>query len=152
MGCLPVETGFSFGGASRLGPRAGRIGLWMHEHPPIFHPDVERRDFLHERRRRRAAVRLVLVAVPRTGDAAENNFAFAERAVLVLADVRDGGDFSIVFENRHALTGEADDARAVFGNVGDGAGVNESLLFVAADVRRRILLIEHIRLLTSAAA
>src|SRR5205814_3787918 len=96
------------------------------------------------------AVRLVLVAVPRTGDAAENNFAFTERAVLVLADVRDGRDFSVIFENRHALAREANDPGAVFGNVGDAAGVDESFLFVA-DVRRRILLIEHIRLLTSAA-
>src|SRR6266436_5416052 len=65
--------------------------------------------------------------MPRTCDAAENNLAFAERAVLVLADVRDGGDFSIVFENRHALAGQADDAGAVFGNVGDGAGVHVAL-------------------------
>src|SRR5438034_3327672 len=88
--------------------------------------------------------------MPGTSDAAENNLALTKRAVLMLADVRDGGDFSIVFENRDALAGKTDDARAIFGNFGDGAGVNEAIL-VAADVRRRILLIEHFRLLTSAA-
>src|SRR5206468_3687839 len=64
----------------------------------------------------------------RTGDATENNFALPKRAVLVLADVRHGGNLSIVFEYRHALAGKADDARAVFGNIRYSACVNEIVL------------------------
>src|SRR6266571_153206 len=120
-----LKLEFSFGGASRLGACASRIGFGMHEHPAIPHTHIECRNFLDERRRRRAGVRMILVAVPRTSDAAENNFALAERAVLMLADVRDGGNLSVVFENRHAFAGEADDAGAVFGNIRYSAGVNE---------------------------
>ncbi len=45
----------------------------------------------------------------------------------MLADVRDGGKLSVVFENRHALTRKTDDTRAVFGNVCDAAGVNKAV-------------------------
>src|SRR5438552_13045220 len=100
----------------------------MHKHPAILHTNVECGNFLDERRRRRTGVRLILIAVPRTGDAAENNFALAERAVLMLADVRYGGDLSVVFENRHAFAGEADDARAVFRNIRHSTGVHELVL------------------------
>src|SRR5947207_15388626 len=100
---------------------------------------------------RRACFRLVLVAVPWTGDAAKNNFAFAERAVLVLADVRDSGDFPIVFENRHAFTGEADDARTVFGNIRYSAGVNELVLRSGRGNEARTIPGSRMSLLTSGA-
>src|SRR6266700_1806782 len=96
------------------------------------HTAVEGRHLLDEWWRRSAGVRLVLIAVPRASDAAKDKLSFAKRAILVLADVRNGRDLSLVLENRHALAGEADDARPVFGDVGDGAGVNE--LVEAADV------------------
>jgi len=120
-----------------LGADAGRIWFRMNQHTAASNPDIERWHLFDKWRRRRARVRHILIPVPRTGDAAENNLALTERAVLMLADVRDGGDFSIVFENRDALARETDNAGAVFGDFDDGTSVNEPVL-VAADVRRRI--------------
>ena len=97
----------------------------MDEHATVLHAHVERRNFLYERRRRCTRFGLVLIAMPRTSDAAENNFAFAQRPVLMLADIGDSGDFPIVFENRHAFAGETNNASAVIEDVGDGAGVDE---------------------------
>src|SRR6266545_3432313 len=82
-----LKLEFSFGGASRLGARASGIGFGMHKYAAILHKQVECGDFLHKRRRRCPCVGLILIAVPRTGDAAKNNFALPKRAVLVLADV-----------------------------------------------------------------
>jgi hypothetical protein len=65
--------------------------------------------------------------VPRTGDAAVNNLAPTERTVLMLANVRDGRDFPVIFEDRHALAGQADNTSAVVGNVRYRATVNEAI-------------------------
>ena len=100
----------------------------MNEHATVIHAHVERRNFLHERRRRSTCRRDVLITVPRTGDAAVENFALAERPVLVLADVRDGRDFAVVFEDGDALSRQADDTSAVLWDVGDGASIDESVL------------------------
>src|SRR2546426_2119916 len=120
----------------RLGADTGRIWFRMNQHTAASYPDIERRHLFDKWRRRRACVRRILIPVPGTSDTAENDFALTERAVLMLTDIRDGGDFSIVFENCHALAGKTDDAGAVFGNFDDGTSVNEPVL-VAADLRRR---------------
>jgi len=67
--------------------------------------------------------------VPGTGDTTVNNFALAERSVLMLAHVRDGRNLSVVFENRHPFSGNTDDARAVFRDVGHGAGVDKHIRY-----------------------
>src|SRR6266545_340064 len=89
--------------------------------------------------------------MPWTGDTAENNFTLAERAVLMLADVRDGGNLSIVFENRHAFAGEADDAGAVFGNIRYSAAVNELVLRSSRSIEALTIPDFRMRLFTSAA-
>ena len=81
---------------------------------------------LDERRRRRAGFRQILVAVPGAGNAAEHNFPFAKRSILVLTDIGDGGDFSVIFKNRHPLACQTNNARAIFGNIRNRAYVNES--------------------------
>src|SRR5260370_30258944 len=135
----------------RLSSRPGGIRFWMNKHATVLHPDIESWNFFHKRWRGCARFRLVLIAVPRTRDAAKNNFALAERPVLMLAHVRDSGDFSIVLKNRHALPRETHDTSTVFRNVSNRTGVNKTML-VAVDVRRwiRLVFARH-RLLTSAA-
>src|SRR5262245_52079457 len=93
----------------------------MNEHPSVPDTHLERRHFLHKRWRRCACVWLILVTMPRTSNAAIDNFSFSKRPVLVLTDIRDSGNVSVVFEDCHALAGQADDARTVFRNVDDGA-------------------------------
>src|SRR5438445_9681436 len=112
----------------RLGADTGRIWFRMNQHTAASYPDIERRHLFDKWRRRRACVRRILIPVPGTSDTAENDFALTERAVLMLTDVRDGGDFSIVFENCHALARETDNAGAVFRNVGDRAGVHKAVI------------------------
>ena len=42
---------------------------------------------------------IVLIAVPRAGDAPINDFAFPKGAILVGAHIRDSGDFTVIFEH-----------------------------------------------------
>src|SRR5258708_7226535 len=116
-----LKLWFSSCAECRFGARARGIRFWMNKHSPIFHADVKCRDFLHEGRWGRASVGLILITVPGASDTAENNFTLAKWAVLMLADVRDGGNFSIVFENGRALAREQDNASTILENVGHGA-------------------------------
>jgi hypothetical protein len=99
----------------------------MDQDHAIFHADIERRDLLEERRRRGACLRRILEAMPRTGDAAVKNSPLTQRTVLMLADVGHGRDLAVILENGDALAAEANDAGALFGNVGDGAGGEEAV-------------------------
>ena len=74
-------------------PRAG-----LDQHPPLADLRLKGRDLLGERRRRGAGLRKVLIAVPGAGDAAVDDLAFAQRAVLVRAHVGDRGDPAIVLK------------------------------------------------------
>src|SRR5690349_3952645 len=65
--------------------------------------------------------------MPRTSDATINDFSFTQWAVLVLADVRDCGNFTIVFENRDPFAAQAHNARTLFRDVLDGANINETV-------------------------
>src|SRR5262245_62016770 len=100
----------------------------MHEHASSLHAHVERRHLFDKWRRRRAGVGIVLVAVPGTGDAAVHDLPLAKRPVLMLADIGDGGYFSVIFENRHAFAGEADDAGAVLSDVVHSAGIHKTIV------------------------
>ena len=100
----------------------------MNEHSAVLHAHIERRDLFHKRRWRSTRFRNVLISVPGTSDATVENFAFAERAVLVLAYVRHGGNFAVVFEDGDAFSGQTDDSGTTLRDVGDSAGVDETFL------------------------
>ena len=51
--------------------------------------------------------------MPRAGDDAVDHAAFAERAVLVLTDIRERGDLAVVLENGDTLAGNRGDFRAL---------------------------------------
>jgi len=51
----------------------------------------------------RRRVRLILITVPWTCDAAVDDLALAEWPVLVLANIRDGGNLTLILENGHAF-------------------------------------------------
>src|SRR6266571_8884215 len=71
-------------------------------------------EHLGERRRGAAVLEPVLIAVPRAGDAAVDDAAFAERAVLVGAQVAHGSDALAVAKDRDALApGGRDDPRGL---------------------------------------
>lgn len=97
----------------------------MNEDTPIFDTDIKGWNFFDKWGRRSACVRSVLIAVPWTGDAAIEDFAFTKGSVLMLADVGYGGDLAVVFEDGDAFPTQANDARAVFRNFGDGTDVDE---------------------------
>src|ERR1044071_1045895 len=67
--------------------RPDRIRPGINKDPSVLHPHVERRNLLGKRRRRCTRVWQILVTVPRTGNAAVDDPAFAEGTILVLADV-----------------------------------------------------------------
>ena len=66
--------------------------------------------------------------MPRASDTARDNLPFAEWPVLMLADVGDSRDFSVVFEDRHPFTGNTHDAGAIFGNIRNRAGVDKAFV------------------------
>src|SRR5436190_18020851 len=98
----------------------------MNEHPAVLHAHIERRDLLHKWRWRSTRSRNVLIPVPGTGDAAVEDFAFAERAILVLAYVRNGGNFAIVLEDGDAFSRQTDDPGAAFWDIGNRARMDKT--------------------------
>src|SRR6185503_14240597 len=58
-----------------------------------------RRELLGERRRRAAVREAILVTVPRAGDEPVDDAAFAERAILVCAEVRERPDLVAIAEH-----------------------------------------------------
>jgi len=97
----------------------------MNQDVAIFNSYVEGRDLFNKWRRRSAGIWTILVAVPRAGDAAVENFAFSKGAILMLANVGDSRDFSVVFENGDTFAAEANDFSAVFRDFVDGTNVDE---------------------------
>src|SRR5712691_12954262 len=74
-------------------------------------------EHLGERRRGAAVLEPVLIAVPRAGDAAVDDAAFAERAVLVGAQVGQRADARAVAKDRDALAARRrHDARGLVGD------------------------------------
>src|SRR5690606_37388901 len=69
---------------------------------------LEGRNPFREGRRRGPGFGVVLETVPRAGDAAVDDLALAERAVLVSTDVRDRGDFAVPAKHRHTFPGNGD--------------------------------------------
>jgi hypothetical protein len=65
--------------------------------------------------------------VPRAGDAAVEDAAFADRAALVPAHVRGGEDASLVPPEREAGTGDGDHDGTAFRDAVDGSGVDETV-------------------------
>ena len=111
----------------------------MDEHSTAFHAHVERGDSLDKRRRRDAGVRQVLVAVPWTSNATIENFTLAQRAVLVLADVRNCGDFAVLCEDRDALARQADDSSAFLRDAVDSANIEVSFICSSRGSEARII-------------
>src|SRR3954452_23897051 len=99
----------------------------MHEDTTRPHANIECRNLLSERRRRGARVGLVFIAVPRTHDTVIDYLSFAQRAVLVLADIRDRGDPAVVPEDRDTFAGDTGHHGTLFRNLVHAADVNESI-------------------------
>src|SRR4051812_32487355 len=84
---------------SRTGPQRVRIDL---DHT-LAQPDAIRGEFLGERRRGAAVLQAVLVAVPRASHQPVDDAAFAERSILVCADIGQRANPVTVAEHRNAL-------------------------------------------------
>ena len=100
----------------------------MHEDRSFDNLDPEGRDLFLERRRGRPRLRLILVAMPRAGDAAIDDASFPERSVLMLANIRDRRDLAIVAKDRNALPGERYDGRAFLGDTIHSADLDETFV------------------------
>src|SRR6266446_8266058 len=100
----------------------------MHKDRSFNNLDPETGDLFLERRRGRSRLWLILVAMPRAGDATIDNAPFSERSVLMLASIRDRGDLAIVAEDRNALAGERYDRRAFLGDTIHSADLNETFV------------------------
>lgn len=78
-------------------------------------------------------MRQILVSMPWTRDTAVDEFAFAERAVLVLAYIGDGADLGLaalgirIFVHGHSLAGEADYFRSVNAYIAKSTDFNETI-------------------------
>jgi hypothetical protein len=66
--------------------------------------------------------------VPRTGNASLYDSAFTERSVLVLADIGDCRNLSVVAKNCHALSPNTDHLGSLLRNVGRSANLDKSVL------------------------
>src|SRR4051812_15774002 len=109
----PARASSHHDGRRRAGRQRRRIDLDY----AARHTDPMGDELLGERRRRAAVRQPVLIAVPRTGDAAVDDTAFAERTVLMSAQIGNGADLVAVAEDRDALAPRrGDDAGALVGN------------------------------------
>src|ERR1700752_4556739 len=96
-------------------PRRQRRGIDL-DHA-LTQPHPVGRELLGERGRRAAIGEAVLVAMPRARDEAVKDAAFAERAVLVGAEIGQRADLVAVAEHRDALAVRRDnDARPLVGD------------------------------------
>src|SRR5271165_2681715 len=66
---------------------SGWVGPRMHEHRSFNNLDAEGWDLFLEWRRSRPRLWLILVAMPRAGNAAIDDAPFPERSVLMLASI-----------------------------------------------------------------
>ena len=90
--------------------------------------DPESRGLFFEWRRSRSGLRLILVAVPRAGNAAIDDAPLPERSVLMLANIGDRRDLAIVAKDRNALTRERYDSRAFLDDTIHSADLDETLV------------------------
>src|SRR5882672_7661899 len=86
----------------------------MNEDAATHDLDAEGRDFFLEGRWRRAGFRLILVAMPWASDAAVDDTAFSQGAILVLADVGNRGDLAVIAKHCNSFPGERNDGRTFF--------------------------------------
>src|SRR5262249_9120981 len=112
----------------RFEPCAWRVWTGINQHATSPYHNHERRDFFSERWRRGAAVRGVLVPVPRAHDTAVHDPALAKRPLLMLADVGDGGHAVAVLEHGDTLAADAPHDGAPVGNLVHSAHVHEHVL------------------------
>jgi hypothetical protein len=109
----------------RFDRRAGRQRLGTDEDSTVLDHHAIRRNALVERRRRLAILRPILPAVPGASDAAVNDLALAKRSALMGADVRHGGDSTVVTKDGDPfLLGRADNLGTVVGDFVDVASVD----------------------------
>src|SRR5690349_10994894 len=94
-----------------------------------YHQRPEGRDLLREWRRRRAGFGVVLVSMPGAGNASVDDLALAQRSVLVLADVRNGGNPAVVLEDGDPLAPTGKHGRAFLRNGGRRADRDKSIRF-----------------------
>src|SRR6476469_7530044 len=90
-------------------PRSGWQGLWIDLDDPVAQPHPVGLKLLGERGRRTTVLEAILVAVPRAGDEPVRDAAFAERTVLVRAEIGQRADLVAVTEHRDALAVRGDD-------------------------------------------
>ena len=124
--------------AHGLDAGARRIGSGIDVDAVADQAHVEGRNALGERRRRGARLRQVLVSVPRADDAVVDDAPFAQGTVLVLTDVRQGGEPPLVAKHRDTFAGEAGDDCAALRDVVDVAHVHESGALDCRGIRRAI--------------
>src|SRR5947207_11219493 len=79
-----------------LGPRWQSVRMDLHVAITQAYPVG--REFLGERWRSAAVLQPVFVSMPRAGDAAVDDAAFADRAILMRADIRQRADLVAVAE------------------------------------------------------
>ena len=70
----------------------------------------------------------ILIAVPGTGDAAVDDFTFTKRAVLMAADIGEGGKLAVVFKDGDAFTVNGNNLRAIVGDGINRKGEHEILV------------------------
>ena len=104
------------------------VGPWMHKDSSFNNLDPKSGNLFLEGRRGRPRLWLILVAMPRAGDATIDNAPFPEWAILMLANIRDRGDLAIVAEDRDALAGERYDGRAFLGDTIHSADFDETVV------------------------
>src|SRR5258708_9375596 len=105
--------GFDLGG---LDVGSGWVRLRMNEHRSLNDFDAEGGYLLLERGRSSPRFRFILITVPRAGNAPVYDATFAQRSILILANVRNSGDLAVVAKYGYALPIETNDGRALFGN------------------------------------
>jgi len=66
--------------------------------------------------------------MPGTGNAAVDDFAFAQWTVLVLTDIGNRRNFAVVLEDSNLLSGNGDNFGAVFWNFLDAAHLHKPVI------------------------
>lgn len=98
--------------------RGSRLRRSAHLHGGALDAHFVPGELLGEGRRACASFGKILIAVPRAGDAAVDDCAFADGAALVRAHVGDGVELAFMLENGDAFAiARAYDLRAVFDEV-----------------------------------
>ena len=96
----------------------------IHIHLPVVDPDPVRFDLFGVRWRRLSVVRIILVAMPGTSDASIDDLPFAQRSVLVPANIAYGGNLLIVLKDGDGFISTVDDPGALIRNAVHGTDVD----------------------------